>query len=65
MEYKINECNYDIKKYIKDNICKEFNIDYWDEWLDNQDYDELKVKPNMLVSVEENNDLIGIGALLK
>ena len=59
MEYKINNCNYDIKKFIRDNICLEFNIDYWDEWLDEQDYDRLKEKPNLLISVEEKNNLIG------
>ncbi|MCR5186772.1 MAG: GNAT family N-acetyltransferase [Clostridia bacterium] len=63
MEYKINECNYDIKKFIKDNICKEFNIDYWDEWLEKQDYECLKISPNILISVEDNNSLIGIGAV--
>ena len=62
MEFKINECDYDIKNFIKD-ICSEFNIDYWDEWLENQDYDSLKVKPNILVSAEEDNKLIGIGAV--
>ena len=60
MKFKINQCSYDIKKFIKDNICTEFNIDYWDEWLENQDYDCLKIKPNILISVEEKNKLIGI-----
>ena len=52
MIYKINDCNYDIKKFIKDDICKEFKIDYWDECLDEQDYESLKKKPNFLISVE-------------
>ena len=63
MEYKINDCNFDIKKFIKDNICKEFNIDYWDEWLEQQDYDCLKSSPNILISVEDKNRLVGIGAV--
>ena len=58
MEYKINSCTYDIKEFIS-KIIKEFNIDYWDEWLEEQDYNSLSIKPNILVSCEENNKLIG------
>ncbi len=59
MKYKINECNYDIKKFIKENICEEFKIDYWDDWLDKQDYNSLQIKPNILVSAEIENNLVG------
>ena len=59
MEYKVNSCNYDIKEFIK-KIKEEFEIDYWDEWLEEQDYDLLKINPNMLFSCEDNNKLIGI-----
>ena len=65
MEYKINDCNYDIKCFIKENICKEFNIDYWNEWLENQDYKLLQKSPNYFVSVEDDNSLIGICAVKK
>ena len=60
MEFKINQCQYDLKSFIKDNICKEFNIDYWDKWLEQQEYDLLQKYPNILISVEEDNTLIGI-----
>ena len=46
IEYKINSCNYDIKKFIK-TIANEFNINYWDKWLEEQDYNILQVKPNI------------------
>ena len=63
MEYKINKCNHNIKKFIKDIIHQDFNIDYWDEWLDEQDYDCLQVSPNLLISVEDGDNLIGICAV--
>ncbi len=63
MKFKINECKYDIKEFIKNNICTEFKIDYWDEWLEEQDYNSLQKSPNILISVEENNDLIGTCAV--
>lgn len=59
IEYKINSCNYDIKKFIK-TIANEFNINYWDKWLEEQDYNILQVKPNIFVSCEKQNELIGI-----
>lgn len=59
MEYKINSCNYNIKDLIRI-IIQEFNIDYWDKWLEKQDYKSLMKKPNIFVSCEENNRLIGI-----
>ena len=62
MEYKINSCNYDIKEFIK-KIINEYSIDYWDEWLKEQDYGILMIKPNILVCVEESNKLIGICAV--
>ena len=59
IEYKINSCKYNIKEFIK-KIADEFNIDYWDEWLEKQNYENLKIKPNILVSCENENELIGI-----
>lgn len=58
IKYKINSCNYDIKKFIK-TIINEFDINYWDEWLEEQDYDILQVKPNIFISCETKNELIG------
>ena len=60
IEYKINSCKYDIKDFIKIIALNEFNIDYWNEWLEKQNYDELSIKPNILVSAEEDNKLLGI-----
>lgn len=60
IEYKINSCKYNIKDFIKKIAINEFNIDYWDKWLEKQNYDLLSVKPNVLVSAEDNNKLIGI-----
>ena len=59
MEYNINSCKHIIKDFIRD-IIKEYNIDYWDEWLEEQDYELLMKYPNILVSCEEDNKLIGI-----
>lgn len=59
MEYKINLCKYDIKKFI-DTIAKEYNINYWDKWLQEQNYDILMQKSNIFVSCEEDDKLIGI-----
>ena len=64
MEYKINSCNYDIKELIRETI-KEYNIDYWDEWLENQDYSSLQKEPNILISAEEDNKLVGTCAFRK
>ena len=58
MEFKINSCDYDIKEFVKRIIKNDFNINDWDEWLDEQDYDSLQEKPNYLASVN-NNELIG------
>lgn len=63
MNYYINTCKYNIRDFIKEIITNEFNIDYWNEWLDKQDYEVLKVTPNILVSCEENDKLIGICAI--
>ena len=60
IEYKTNSCEYDIKDFIKQIIVNEFSIDYWDEWLEEQDYESLKVMPNIFVSCEKQNRLIGI-----
>ena len=65
MEYKINSCKYDIKKFISDIAINEFKIDYWDEWLEEQNYDILQELPNILISVEDNNKLIGICSIKK
>lgn len=59
-EYKINYCKYDIKDFIKNIAIKEFNIDYWNEWLEEQDYNKLQEKPNILISAEQDGKLIGI-----
>ena len=59
MEYKINSCTYNIKNFISA-ITQEYNINYWDEWLEKQDYTLLMQEPNIFVSCEENNELIGI-----
>ena len=64
MIYKINSCNYDIKELIRETI-KEYSIDYWNEWLENQDYDSLQVEPNILISAEEDNKLVGTCGLRK
>lgn len=60
IEYKINSCKYDIKNFIKNIAVNEFNINYWNEWLENQEYDKLQEKPNILISAEQDNKLIGI-----
>ena len=60
MEIKINQCKYNIKEFIKNIICEEFKIDYWEEWLEEQDYNALQKEPNILISVEDKNSLIGI-----
>ncbi len=59
-EYKINYCKYDIKDFIKNIAINEFNIDYWNEWLEEQDYNKLQEKPNILISAEQDGKLIGI-----
>ncbi|MBR4618945.1 MAG: GNAT family N-acetyltransferase [Bacilli bacterium] len=60
IEYKINSCKYNIKDFIKNIVVNEFNIDYWDEWLENQEYNKLQEKPNILISAEQDKKLIGI-----
>ncbi len=60
MEYKINMERHDIKNFIKQIIENEFKIDYWDKWLEEQNYESLSVKPNLLVSCEDKDELIGI-----
>lgn len=65
MIYKINSCDYNIKSFIKNIVVNEFGIDYWDDWLDKQDYDSLHILPNVLFSAEENNELIGICSIKK
>ncbi len=60
IDYKINSCKYNIKDFIKTIAIDEFKIDYWDEWLEEQDYKSLQENPNILISAEQNNKLIGI-----
>jgi ribosomal protein S18 acetylase RimI-like enzyme len=60
IEYKINSCKYNIKDFIREIALNEFNIDYWDEWLEEQNYNKLSIKPNILVIAEKDNKLIGI-----
>lgn len=60
IEYKTNSCKYDIKDFIKKIIINEFNIDYWNEWLDEQEYDKLQEEPNILISAEQDDKLVGI-----
>ena len=60
IEYKINSCKYNIKDFIKGIAINEFNIDYWDEWLEKQEYNRLQEKPNILISAEQGDKLIGI-----
>ncbi len=60
MVYKVNSCDYDIKNFIRNIIVNEFRIDYWNEWLDEQNYDILQVIPNVLFSVDDHHKLIGI-----
>lgn len=60
IDYKINSCKYNIKDFIKTIAIDEFKIDYWDEWLEEQDYKILQENPNILISAEQNNKLIGI-----
>ena len=59
IEYKVNSCKYNIKDFIKNIAINEFHIDYWDTWLEEQNYSELSIEPNILVSAEDNK-LIGI-----
>ena len=65
MQYRINSCNFSIKEFIREIAVNEFGIDYWNEWLEEQDYNILKMTPNLLISVEENNRLIGICSIKK
>ena len=60
IEYKINSCKYNIKDFIKDIAINEFNIDYWNDWLEEQEYDILQEEPNFLASAEQDGKLIGI-----
>ena len=60
IKYKINSCKYNIKDFIKDIVINEFNIDYWDEWFEKQEYNRLQEKPNILISAEQGDKLIGI-----
>ena len=64
MEFKFNSCDYDIKEFVKKIIKDDFNINDWDEWLEEQDYNSLQEYPNYLVSAE-NNDLIGTCSIKK
>ena len=65
MEYKINMCDYDIKKFIEKIIKEDFIIYDWDEWLEKQDYNILKEDPNIFISVENNHELIGTCSIKK
>ena len=60
IEYKINSCKYNIKDFIKDIAINEFNINYWNEWLEEQEYNILQEEPNILISAEQDDKLIGI-----
>ena len=60
MEIKINQCKYNIREFIKNIAYEEFKINYWDKWLKEQDYDTLQKDPNILISVEDKNTLVGI-----
>ncbi len=60
IEYKINSCKHNIKDFIKDIVINEFNINDWNEWFEEQEYDKLQQKPNYLVSAEKDDTLIGI-----
>lgn len=60
MKYAINSCKYDIKEFIRNIAVNEFNINYWNDWLEKQNYDILQSKPNIIVSAEQDNELIGI-----
>lgn len=60
LEYKVNSCEYDIRDFIKKIAIEEYHLEYWKDWLDSQQYDELKNLPNLLISVEDDKRLVGI-----
>ena len=65
IQYFERNCNYDIKNFIYQIIKEEYHIDYWDEWLQEQKFNELMEYPNYFIYALDNDVLVGTCSIKK